>query len=559
MKNLPKTYRGQAAFWIVLSTLVLFVPLLSIGVFVASGEDTFISIRYAEHLLQGHGLIYNPAFPDDAVEGYSNLLWVLVVSGWGTVWPNLELASRNLSVLFHALLVVLAPLYIRSGRPPADQHSRSWLALFLPLALATHPVLYDISGLGLETMLQCVLLTGSGALLVRRKYVLAGVLLAAAAANRPEGFVFWFCFLPVIIWDVWKLHQLNQKPIFKPLWLFGVVWLPLLLILFSWRWATYHQLLPNTVYAKIAARDVYPALQQSPWKFLRDTSLLPVVTTLALLAGARWRWFHGLWRETFIALLGTMSLLGFSVFVAKTPEANRYLAPAIPFMLILLQICLLGIMKTRGHAFKGVVASVALLLITGQILQPLRNWQPDARMTARLAKLLKHRPFKQRWHYWQREPVFVDTNVGHWINQNLPSDAVIGMDQCGQIAFFSKRSVIDLYSLSDRYIWRFKFDRDQILDYLDERRVTHLALLTAKPESGKPVSAEGNYGGLAQLPAFKARYTKTHVLLGAGFPWGYVIYARKSGGDAMPADSAPVDVVYLGLTQDQIQHLAWGI
>ena len=37
-------------------------------------DDAFISLRYAENLLAGHGLCWNPG---ERVEGYSNLSWVL--------------------------------------------------------------------------------------------------------------------------------------------------------------------------------------------------------------------------------------------------------------------------------------------------------------------------------------------------------------------------------------------------------------------------------------------------------------------------------------------------
>ena len=40
-------------------------------------DDSFISFRYAEHLARGHGLVYNVG---ERVEGYTNLLWTLLVA-----------------------------------------------------------------------------------------------------------------------------------------------------------------------------------------------------------------------------------------------------------------------------------------------------------------------------------------------------------------------------------------------------------------------------------------------------------------------------------------------
>ena len=60
-------------------------------------DDAFISFRYAKHLAEGHGLRYNVG-EDPPVEGYTNFLWVLVLTpleamGWWmsmvTVFPTL--------------------------------------------------------------------------------------------------------------------------------------------------------------------------------------------------------------------------------------------------------------------------------------------------------------------------------------------------------------------------------------------------------------------------------------------------------------------------------------
>src|SRR5262249_6892870 len=37
-------------------------------------DDAYISFRYADHLVRGFGLVFNPG---ERVEGYSNFLWTL--------------------------------------------------------------------------------------------------------------------------------------------------------------------------------------------------------------------------------------------------------------------------------------------------------------------------------------------------------------------------------------------------------------------------------------------------------------------------------------------------
>ena len=44
----------------------------------SQADDAYISYRYAQNLVDGHGLIFNVG---ERVEGYSNLLWTLIVAG----------------------------------------------------------------------------------------------------------------------------------------------------------------------------------------------------------------------------------------------------------------------------------------------------------------------------------------------------------------------------------------------------------------------------------------------------------------------------------------------
>ncbi len=41
-------------------------------------DDAFITFRYAENLVEGHGLVFNPG--GKPVEAYSNFLWLLVLA-----------------------------------------------------------------------------------------------------------------------------------------------------------------------------------------------------------------------------------------------------------------------------------------------------------------------------------------------------------------------------------------------------------------------------------------------------------------------------------------------
>ncbi len=150
-----------------------------------TSDDAFISFRYAENLVSGHGLVYNAG---ERVEGYSNLLWTLLLAGAMRLGVPVIPAGQVLGVLAYlALALCLAQ------RSWARQ--RSLGRPFLPLAAALVGVssdFHDWATGGLETML-FTLLAVQGLLLTRkpagslRAPLVAGVLLALLVLTRPDG------------------------------------------------------------------------------------------------------------------------------------------------------------------------------------------------------------------------------------------------------------------------------------------------------------------------------------------------------------------------------------
>src|SRR5262245_65582120 len=63
----------------VVSSLVLVVHALWFrGLFRGNAvDDAYISFRYGDNLVHGHGLVFNPG---ERVEGYSNFLWVMAMA-----------------------------------------------------------------------------------------------------------------------------------------------------------------------------------------------------------------------------------------------------------------------------------------------------------------------------------------------------------------------------------------------------------------------------------------------------------------------------------------------
>jgi len=113
-----------------------------------------ISMRYAWNLVHGNGLIWNPG--GERVEGYSNFLWVLVMS----VIHFLPLPSTLASLPVLILNMVLAVMVlVLSARLIKFLHPEALLVL--PFMLSALMLCYDIARwtiIGLETILQTVII-----------------------------------------------------------------------------------------------------------------------------------------------------------------------------------------------------------------------------------------------------------------------------------------------------------------------------------------------------------------------------------------------------------------
>jgi hypothetical protein len=73
-------------------------------------DDAYISFRYARNLVEGHGLVYNIG---QHVEGFTNLLWVLLIALGMKLGGAAPLVSHWLGVSSGVALLVLAHAYAR--------------------------------------------------------------------------------------------------------------------------------------------------------------------------------------------------------------------------------------------------------------------------------------------------------------------------------------------------------------------------------------------------------------------------------------------------------------
>lgn len=215
-------------------------------------DDAYIAFRYVSNAHEGHGLVWNAA-PFQPVEGYTSLLWVLLL--WVTwSWFGIEppVAANVLSMGFGVMqFAIVAGVALRlRGRDGV--RLPAVVGVCALVAIAFNRTFLQWMTSGLETALFNVAFIGWVLLAFRCRercgvhwlLVWSGAA-TAAALSRPDGL------LLVGATGATALVLLAQRRIRLPQLLIGLA--PLLAVAthIVWRRAFYGEWLPNTYYAKV--------------------------------------------------------------------------------------------------------------------------------------------------------------------------------------------------------------------------------------------------------------------------------------------------------------------
>lgn len=430
------------ALWAILLVL-LYLPCM-LGSWMM--DDAYISFRYAQNLVRGNGLVYNPG---EVVEGYTNFAWTLLAALALACGGNLA----NLTTLANTLLglgtVVLA---YAIGRRALAQPS-AW-ALVAPLVLALNGAFaaYTVAGGGMETALFAFLLTLSLWLYQRRPgrygFLRASPVLALAALTRPEGLlVFGLTWLDSA-WGAWRRRE-PWHTLVGPTLLFLAVFLPY----YVWRFCYYGYPLPNTFYAKVGG-GLYQVWRGAEylWGYLlfRGWPLGVVAilgaACLALAAAQRRRRPAGSTTPQHAPLWPFLLFLagGYTLYVVGVGGDHfpgfRFFVPILPVLALLFQEAFLALARRVRQVVRVRAAATAVLLVVLLSTQII----PAARLL----------PGGELWDGLTDGMSYVlhQGYAGLWLRANTPPETVLVATGAGAIAYFAERRTIDAWGLNDLYI-----------------------------------------------------------------------------------------------------------
>jgi hypothetical protein len=444
--------RRRLVLW-VLALWLLAVPQV-LGTWVL--DDAFISFRYAQNLVEGYGLTFNPG--GEVVEGYTNFLWTLIMAGVLALGYEPVATAQALCTAL-ALAALLLTYRLADAWWPGR-----WWALLPPLLLACNPsfLTYTARGSGMETALLTFLTLAALWLLWRanswRSGLVAGLACALVVMTRPDG-----ALVPLAGGLLLLGAALTPR---RRAWaapaLGGLVggFVALYGPYFAWRYSYYGYLLPNTFYAKTGATvaQLRRGLAYTR-EFVASLGLRSLTVLLGLSLVGLWQRGDeqsddeqpGIASPATLLWLFLLLTIGYVVAVGGDhfPLGRFFVAAMPPLMLLVthgavtaLWLAQLARARWSGrlrHASLAppALAGLALLLFLGLNVLPLPRLDsrdPSGRIWGEYQVALKNR------------------ELGWWFYRNTPPDTLVATGIAGAMPYYGQRPVLDMLGLNDLHI-----------------------------------------------------------------------------------------------------------
>ncbi len=480
-------------------------------------DDVFIPIRYAMNAAHGSGLVYNV---NDAVEGYSDPLWVFALSGIAKLSSGctnsgtiLLWSAKTMSFLFGMLTLVTQ--YRFTKRIFEGSPRRSLYAVFSLLALAICAPFIAWSVGGLETTLVAFLYlllafivfeifraTNGQRVIPRKHFISILIVLLLATITRPEPAM--LCVM-VLSFLLITLPRLERKPLI--IWTI-VPYLAGLFLFLTWRWTTYHELLPNTFYAKTGggisgyingvkyvcasiALLAAPFLIMFPFAFSEKRSKDPFMLFLTLMIGF----------ECFFAIFAKGDWM---------PGA-RFLIPVAPLLVLIGITGLANVLNKLSETSAPLLSTkvvVGTALFVGILFAMAGRTTLRGESSGMLPGFVSLKGHSLLSH----------EQVGTWLASHVQQNSTVALSEAGLVGVMIPNThILDLNGLMDSHIARARhnntaFNVHYVLDHKPDFIVLHndptspiLESLATDPRAalGKDSLFQVTYSLVEQYPQFE--------------------------------------------------------
>lgn len=452
-------------------------------------EDSFITFRFARHLADGHGIVWN--IGDAPVEGYTNFLWLVISASLIKMGLDVVLLTQVLGVLVSLAALGVTAMFAR------QVFELPWrYALIAVLMLAMSGPFATWASSSMETNLFAFLILAgcyAFALWIKELHmqdlIAALLLLFLATLTRPEGFLVFgvLAALGLILLPGRFGSRLTWRYLAALL-----VFVVPFLVYFLWRYQYFGYLLPNTFYAKTGG-GLLQYLRGAKYAIL--FGLLFVLPMLPVAAAYLWErdwkgvgrslirpaaWIERVRKSPGLAVCGVVSIVyaAYIVFVGGDYMAMfRFFVPILPLVYLIFAQFAFWLFQEVAHIpsklriSQGLLAAAALFTL-------LQSTPIEERFLSK--PWFMHGTYRgvqhERWH------VARNTLVGEFFRDIKRSDeesvALLGI---GVIPYIAEMKVHSFHGIVDPSIAHQETDRAIGAGVSGHEKVDFVSVIRRKP------------------------------------------------------------------------------
>lgn len=384
-------------------------------------DDAFISFHYADNLVRGLGLVFNPG---ERVEGYTNFFWVMLAAAALKAHFDPLTVARAAGVASYLLILALCSRFcvvqIPSNRP------RNYFLLSLLAVLVLTRGFASLAGTGMETVFVALLVLIMGLTLRfpttgKSEMALASLVLLLAPLTRLDASLFVAVSFWVTLTEGRGKREILHRFAVPVLGLAGYC---------LWKYSYYGALLPNTYTAKAA--DAWNL--QAGWAyvlaFARSYPQVLVLLPFAIVG-------HITARRTSVrpfarfAALSSLLYLAYVIKVGGDFMEYRFLFVVYPLFFCLATI---GFFHVAAQSF-WVSAAAAVLSVT-----------------LSMSPIVLENKFGMQSLAEMDVYTRVGTKIGETFRHKLPPETVIATTLAGTIPYYSRLTTVDQWGLNDKSV-----------------------------------------------------------------------------------------------------------
>jgi arabinofuranosyltransferase len=421
-------------------------------------DDAYIFLRYAEHIVNGYGFVWN--IGEQPLEGYTSFLYLVVIIIGKLLSLNLETYCIVIGIMSSSLTLYFAYLIYQNFIPSEKNFLLENKITVIIIALS--PAFLFWSGAGMDTSFYSMFLLISIYYFLklpdsRGSVLLKGVLFGLLCVTRFEAVLFFFLALYYLMK---KEKSFIKIRINKSVVLFASGFVIIFATYFIWRWSYFGYFLPNTFYAKTGGglREIGGGFFYiiKSFRLFYGYGWIPLLFVLLffkknMLVG----------KAGFIFSFGLLSILTTIVLGGDHFNFGRFVIPVLPLLFIVFPPALKRMLSAQTKLFSikpGYrIAVLFILLIIILIVKPAYQEAIGGISNLLIGKKEIITEYDETTEEeiieWQQGWVLMGKALKNIANKNDYIAAI----PIGAIGYYSKINVIDMVGIVDPVIAHEKY------------------------------------------------------------------------------------------------------